>query len=190
MADINMYVTSRFELDMNDPIIVTVKKATELAKQGKVCMASRTLVCLANPAALAGIEVSDNPYSQIRLDMGLYLNYLQLLRRLATMNNMTEPLNFMKLGYIPILCEPSFTCGLYGQALEPLFRQAGVPLYARNQTPFAKGKISLTGTDYWVSKMDCCDILGMGSAPHLITAEAVLKRLGVTDYETDIRLLY
>lgn len=189
MAEANIYVTCDFKIDEKDPIIISTKKATDIAKAGKIFLDMRTLVSIANPAALVKDDVADNPYTQIRLNMSLYLNYLQLLRNFAISNNMNEPLSLMRLGYIPIICEPSFTYGIYGSYIEPFLRATGIPLYARNQVPFTRGKISLTGTDYWVSKLDCCKYLNMGDAPHLVTAEAILRNLGVNDYDTDIRIL-
>lgn len=168
------YPTIRFLItEETGPVSYTA--ARELAKSGMCKVDSRS-----------GLLLVEQEGESTRYDMELYLNYLNAIQFTLKreMNNNTYAL--LRLGFIPIVCEPTFTGGVYAKYLIPRLEKSGIPLYRRPPAAFCNNAPEMDGNDVWVHRMDCNKVLGIHKNADQITAEDILIALGVTNFEQDI----
>lgn len=122
--------------------------------------------------------------------MEMYYNYIASLRKIATMERTETILALAQMGFIPVLCEPSFTQGAYAEYLMPILEKSGLPLYRRKPMSFFSRPSDMSGVDIWVHKQDCVDILNMGGRAEHVTVKAVYEKLGVNNIVDDVRNLH
>lgn len=121
--------------------------------------------------------------------MRLYCNYISSLRRIATVEDVEPVLALIHMGFIPLLCEPSFTEGAYAAYLTPLIEKSPIRdcIYRRRPSSFCKHPSDIPGVDIWVHRTDCVKMLGMNEKPERINVEMVLRKLGVMYFDNDVR---
>lgn len=172
---LHAYICSEMKL-MDSSIAYAYGAAQSLEKDGKCILDSRS--GLAMPL-IGGVK----------FNMEMYFNYIQSLRKIASMERTDTVLSLAQMGFIPVLCEPSFTNGAYAKYLMPMLENSGLPLYRRKPMSFTSRPSDMSGVDIWVHKQDCVDVLHLSGRAEHVTVREVYKRLGVTDNETDVRRL-
>lgn len=131
---------------------------------------------------------SDGKYHPYTMQM--YFDYIRSCRHIITIEQVDIAQAMATMGFLPALCEPTFTNGAYAAYLEPILIKSGLKLYRRPPMAFALPPADMSGTDIWVNKMDCYDKLHIGAKPEHVTVEGLYKALGVTNLETDVRDLH
>ena len=166
------YPTIRFKVS-NDTKPVNYYAARELEKSGGCKVDSRS-----------GLLLVEQEGQSEKYDMDLYLNYLNAIQftLMRDMNNNTYAL--LRMGFIPIVCEPTFTGGIYTRHITPYLEKSGLPLYRRPPSAFCNNAPEMEGNDIWVHRLDCKKILGIGKQPDQITAKDILDALGVREIDS------
>lgn len=174
----NCYLTNNMRI-LDGKGSFNYEAALELQKTGK---------CLVDARSNMVLVLDDGkrpPYS-----MTMFCNYTRSLRQVLNLENYENGLAFVYMGYIPILCEPSFTNGVYAEYIMPLLEKSGLPLYRRPPMSFCGRACDFAGTDIWVHKSDCVKVLGLGCRPEHVKLEDVFKALGVHDFDSDVSTLH
>ena len=173
----NCYVTKEMTI-LDGAGVFNYGAAIALQKQGECLVDARSGLLL--------VTGKNKPvYS-----MQMFCNYIRSLRRVLTIEKCDNGLALSYMGFIPILCEPSFTNGAYANYLTGKLEASGLPLYRRPPMSFCGRPCDFAGTDIWVHRVDCVDILNLKCRPEHINARMIYEALGVKDFESDVRTLF
>lgn len=170
----NAYICNHLSID-NTGKVFKYAAAQSLEKEGKCILDTRS-----------GLAMVTTPEGYT-YNMQLYYNYVKSLRKIAAMEKADTVLALAHMGFLPILCEPSFTQGVYASYLLPILEKSGLPLYRRKPMSFCSRPSDMAGVDVWVHKQDCIDILKMSGRAEHVTVQSVYEKLGVTNLVNDVR---
>lgn len=97
-----------------------------------------------------------------KLDLQLYVNYIQLLNGLRTGSagvNWVQN-GYLDLGMMPLAMAPSFMQSAVSNAMANVAKKLGVSIYFMPPVSLLKDKCNIASNDIWVFKEDVANALG------------------------------